>query len=55
MNFKSKTKLQNPEKKQKKKDILKNLYSFSDVRERVLDALKVKYFQEKLKVQVFQT
>ena len=28
MNFKSKTKPQNPEEKQKKKDILKNLYLF---------------------------
>ena len=40
INFKSKRKLQNPEKKLKKKDILKNLYALFDGRERVLDAFE---------------
>ena len=42
MNLKSKIKPRNLEKKQKKKDILKNLYALFDDRERVLDAFESK-------------
>ena len=38
VNFQKKTKPQNPEKKQKKKDILQNLYSLFEGRKKVLDA-----------------
>ena len=38
MNFYKKIKLQNPEKRQNKKDILKNLFVLFDAREKVLDA-----------------
>ena len=47
MNFKSKIKPQNPEKKRKKKGILKNLYALCDGRERALDAFKSGIFKEK--------
>ena len=50
MNFKSKTKPHNPEeKKQKKDDILKNLCTLFDGRERVLDAFECKIFPTKTK------
>ena len=50
MNFKSKTKPQNPEeKKQKKDDILKNLCTLFDGRERVFDAFECKIFPTKTK------
>ena len=56
LNFKKTTRPQNPEKKQVKKNILKNLSALFDGRERVFDAIESKkYFQLKLKVQVFQT
>ena len=38
MNFKKKTKPQDPEKKQEKEDVLKNLYNFFEGREKVLNA-----------------
>ena len=41
INFKKKTKPQNPEKKQEKKDILKSLYNLFEGRERVLDAFEI--------------
>ena len=44
MNFKNKTKPQNPEKKQKKKDILKNSYTLFDGKE-FLMLLKAEYSQ----------
>ena len=48
MDFKEKTKLQNPEKKLEKKDILIstyiNIYTLFEGRERVLMLLKEKYF-----------
>ena len=47
-NLKKKIKRQNPEKKQKKKDILKNLYALFDSRERVLDAFESKIFPVKI-------
>ena len=49
MSFKNKTKPQDPEKKQKEKDILKNLYAVFDGRERVLDAFESKIFPIKNK------
>ena len=44
MDFNKKTKPQNLEKKQVKKDILKNLYVLFESRERVLDAFESKIF-----------
>ena len=49
MNFTSKTRPQGPEKKQIKKDILKNLYTLFDGREIVLDAFEYKIFPTKIK------
>ena len=49
MNFKIKMKPQNSEKKQKKKDILKNLYALFDGREKVLDSFKSGIFPIKIK------
>ena len=43
--LREKTRPQNPEKEQEKKDILKNLYLVFDGRETVLMPLKIKYFQ----------
>ena len=55
MNFKKKI-IQNPEKKEKKKYILKNLYAPFNGRERVLDAFESKIFPIKFEgTQVFQT
>ena len=48
MNLKSKIKSRNPEKKEKKKDILKNLHAFFDSYEGVLDAFESKIFQIKI-------
>ena len=48
MNLKKQIKSQNPEKKQKKEYILKNLYALSDGRERVLDAFESKIFPIKM-------
>ena len=48
MNFKKKVKPQNPEKKQKKIDILKNLYALFHGRKRVLDAFESKIFPVKI-------
>ena len=49
MNFKSKIKPQNPVKeKQKKKDILTNLYVFFDGKERVLDTFESGKFPIKI-------
>ena len=48
MDFKKKRRPQNPEKRQKKKDILKNLYAFFEGRERVLDAFESKIFPIKI-------
>ena len=48
MDFKKKTKPQNPEKKQEKKDILNNLYALFEGRERVLDAFESKIFSVKI-------
>ena len=45
-----KTKLQNPEKKREKKDILNNLYALFEGREKFLTPLKAKCYQLKLKV-----
>ena len=47
-NFKKITKLENPEKKQKKKDILKPLHAFFYCKERVLDASESKIFPIKI-------
>ena len=44
INFKKQVKPKNPEKRQRKKDILKNLNNFFDDRERVLDAFESKVF-----------
>ena len=49
MNFKSETKPLNPEKKQKKKDILKTLYGHFDGRERLFDAFEYRLFPIKIK------
>ena len=46
---------QNPEKKQVKKDILKNLYPSFEGRERVLDVFESKIFPTKIEGTVFQT
>ena len=48
MNFEKQIKRQNPEKKQKKKGIIKNLYPLFDGRERVLDAFESKIFLIKI-------
>ena len=48
MNFKKKTRPQNPEKKQEKKYILKNLYALFEGRKRVLDAFESKKFSIKI-------
>ena len=48
MHFKKKTKPQNPEKKQEKKDILKNFYTLFEGRGRVLDAFESKMFPIKI-------
>ena len=48
MDFKSKIKPQNPEKKQKKRDILNNLYALFDGRERVLVAFESEIFPVKI-------
>ena len=48
MNFKKKIKPQNPEKKQKKGDVPKNLFALSDDRQRVLDAFGSKIFPIKI-------
>ena len=47
MDFKKKARPQNPEKKQEKKYILKNLYALFEGRKRVLDAFKSKRFSIK--------
>ena len=47
MNFKSKVKPRNPEKKQNKKDILKNVYALFDGRERVFEASESKIYQSR--------
>ena len=51
--FKKKTRLQNPEKKQEEKIILKNVYALFEARERVLDAIESKIFPIKIEGQVF--
>ena len=48
MDFKKKTKPQNPEKKQKKKNILKNLYVLFEGREKVFDDFQSKIFPIKI-------
>ena len=49
MDFKRKTKSQNPKKKEeKKKDVLTNLNALFEGRERVLDAFKGKIFAIKI-------
>ena len=48
MDYKKKTRPQNPEKKQEKKDIFKNLYPLLEGRERVLDAFESKIFPIKI-------
>ena len=48
MNFKKKTKPQRPEKKQKKKYILKYLYALFNSRERVLDEFESKIIPIKI-------
>ena len=48
MNFKSKIKPQNSERKKKKKYILKNLYALFDGRERLIDTLESKIFPIKI-------
>ena len=53
MYFESKLKPQNLEKKQKKKDILKNLYARFAGRERVFDAFESKIFPIKIEVTGF--
>ena len=47
MNFKSKITPKNPEKIQKKNDVLKSLYAPFDGRKRVLDAFESKIFAKK--------
>ena len=47
MNFKSKVKPRNPEKKQNKKDVLKNVYALFDGRERVFETSESKIFQNR--------
>ena len=48
MNFKSKIKPQNPEKKQKPKHFLKNLHAHFDERERVVHAFEIGIFPAKV-------
>ena len=48
ISFKKKTKPQNSEKKQEKKDILNNLYARFEDRERVLDTFESKIFPSKI-------
>ena len=48
MNFKSKIKPQNPEKKQKPKHFLKNLHAHFDERERVVHAFEIGIFPTKV-------
>ena len=50
MSFKKQIKPHNPEKKQKKKDILKNLSAVLEGRERGLDAFERKIFPIKLEI-----
>ena len=50
MNFKKKTKPQDPEKQEKRADVLKNLYAFFEGRERVLDGFERKIFPIKTRV-----
>ena len=46
MNFRKETKPRSPEKKTRKRIVLKNLYNFFEGRKKVANAfLKVKYFQ----------
>ena len=47
INFKNKKTSQNPEKKQKKDGIIKNLYALFDGRERVIGAFKSEICQIK--------
>ena len=46
--FKKKTKPQNLEKKQEKKDILKNLYALFEGREKIIDAFEGRIFKIKI-------
>ena len=46
--FKKKTKPQNLEKKQEKKDILKNLYALFEGREKIIDAFESRIFKIKI-------
>ena len=55
INFKSKIKPPNLEKKQINKDVFKILHALFDARERFLDAFESRTFPKKLKVQIFQT
>ena len=48
LNFRKKAKPKNPEKKQQKEDVLKNLYYFIEGRERVLNAFDSKIFPIKI-------
>ena len=48
MSFQKKTKPQNLEKKQQKKDILKNLYPLFEGREKIIDAFESKIFKIKI-------
>ena len=48
MDFNNKTRPQNPDKKQEKKDILKNLNAPFEGRERILDAFESKIFPIKI-------
>ena len=48
MNFEKQLKPHNPEKKQKNKDIAKNLYALLDGRERVFDVYESKIFPIKI-------
>ena len=48
MDFRKKTRSRNPEKKQEKKDILKNLYALFEGRKRVLDTFESKIFPIKI-------
>ena len=49
MNLKKKTKPHDPDKKQEKQDVLKNLYNFFEGRERVLNAFDSRIFSIKIK------
>ena len=48
MDFRKKTRSRNPEKKQEKKDILKNLYALFEGRKRVLGTFESKIFPIKI-------